>query len=71
MKDDTDQNSLISYITSNFYRLAQDGTDDKALLTLIAAIGMMNISDEQAQAAAKRLATLALTMSKTKVKKEK
>ncbi len=71
MKDDFDQNSLISYVTANFYRLAQDGADDKALLTLIAAIGMMNIDDDQAQTAAKRLATLALTMSKTKAKKEK
>ena len=71
MKDDTDQGSLISYVTSNFYRLALDGSDNKPLLTLIAAIGMMNINDEQAQAAAKRLATLALTMSKTKAKKEK
>lgn len=70
MSDTTDQGSLLNYVTSNFYRLANsDQVDQKALLILIAAISMMNINDEQAQAAAKRLATLA--MSKTKVKKEK
>lgn len=64
---------LIQIITSNFYRLAQqqDSKQDRGMLLLVAALGMLNVGDDvQIINAAKRLAQLAVAQS-NKSKKEK
>ncbi len=70
--DDNGKRALISVINSNFQRLINqpDAGDNRGLLILIAALGVLNSSDDpQSLATAKRLTTLAL--SKKAKKKEK
>lgn len=65
--------NLIQFITSNFYRLAQqqDLKNDRGMLLLLAAISMLSVDDDtQIVNTAKRLAQLALTQA-GKSKKEK
>lgn len=65
---------LIQMITSNFYRFINnpDHKDDRGLLFLIAAIGLLGIgNDSQTVNASKRLAQLALSRSGKPSKKDK
>lgn len=71
--EDTDQDlsskkALVNFIAANLYRFANKPEADniKSLLLLIAALGVLNASDDlQAVNVARRLATGALTV-KTK-----
>lgn len=75
--EDEDQTSksakraLLSTINSNFQRVISqpDGGDNRSLLIMLAALGVLNSSDDpQSLATAKRLATLSMSR---KPKKEK
>jgi GH24 family phage-related lysozyme (muramidase) len=67
--DDTSldtRRGIINFITSNFYRFINqpDAGDNKSLLMLIAALSVLNTSNEdQATQAARRLAQMALVRS--------
>lgn len=61
--------AVINYIVANFYRFINNPntTDNKVLLTLIAALGIVNASDDPAAiGAARRLAQNALTRNRKK-----
>lgn len=66
VQGDTKQATL-NFIASNFYRFTNspDETDSKSLLMLIAALGVLNMGDDNPNAIqiAKRLAQLALVRS--------
>lgn len=59
-RDDGTKKSLIAYITSNFYRVANNKkSDPKSLILLVGAIALLNIDDSSAINAARKLAQLA------------
>lgn len=63
-EDLSTKKALVNFIASNLYRFANkpEGENSKGLLLLIAALGVLNTSDEaQAVNTARRLATAALT----------
>jgi hypothetical protein len=69
--DDTNletKNALISFITSNLYRyINSDATDNKPLLMLIAALSILNTSNNTAALnTARRLATGAMQKASRK-----
>ena len=69
--DDTNletKNALISFITSNLYRyINSDATDNKPLLMLIAALSIINTSNNTAALnTARRLATGAMQKASRK-----
>lgn len=61
VEDKESKASLINYITSNFYKTVneKDG-DQRKLLLLIAAISMLNVNDESALTAARKLAQMSI-----------
>jgi hypothetical protein len=73
-QDDTEdlstKKALVNFIASNLYRFANkpEGENQKGLLLLIAALGVLNTSDDpQALNTARRLASGALTARNRKV----
>lgn len=61
VEDKDSKSNLINYITSNFYKTVNDKDGDpRKLLLLIAAISMLNLNDESAMAAARKLAQMSL-----------
>lgn len=61
VEDKDTKSSLINYITSNFYKTVNDKDGDpRKLLLLIAAISMLNINDESALTAARKLAQMSV-----------
>lgn len=61
VEDKDSKSSLINYITSNFYKTVNDKDgDQRKLLLLIAAISMLNVNDESALTAARKLAQMSI-----------
>ena len=59
VEDSAGNESLINYITSQFYKAVNDkDTDQRRLMLLVAAISMLNIPGEASQTAAKKLAQM-------------
>jgi len=61
-----DRKAIVNFITSNFYRFinSTDENDNKSLLMLVAALSVLNVSDQpNAVQIARRLATMALMRS--------
>lgn len=58
-EQDTSNKNLIDYITSNIYRAVNSkNVDERKLLLLVAAISMLNVRDETAAAAARKIAQI-------------
>lgn len=63
-QDQSPKEALVSFIVSNFYRFINNPNtaDERGLMMLVAALGLINTSDStQAQNAARRLAQAALS----------
>ncbi len=61
VEDKDSKSNLINYITSNFYKTLNDKDgNQRKLLLLIAAISMLNINDDSATAAARKLAQMTI-----------
>lgn len=61
VEDKDSKSSLINYITSNFYKTVNDKDgDQRKLLLLIAAISMLNVNDDSALTAARKLAQMSI-----------
>lgn len=65
-QDLSTKKALVSFIASNMYRFtSKPEGDTKGLMFLVAALGILNASDDvQAVSTARRLATAALTARK-------
>ena len=59
---DSSNKNLIDYITSNIFRVVNSKNyDQRKMLLLIAAISMLNVKDETAAAAARKIAQMNLS----------